>query len=98
MLGRPADDMPEDLAGRLDGFGRPDASLLEAARTMMQAGAALLRAGGAGVFIDNSALAHGGQQWLEMTEDGSPMYPVGRGYAGERQREIAIELILLKIR
>lgn len=32
MLGRPADDMPEDLAGRLDGFGRPDASLLETAR------------------------------------------------------------------
>jgi hypothetical protein len=45
---------------------------LEAARTMMQAGAALVRAGGAGVFIDNSALAHGGQHWLEMTEDGGP--------------------------
>jgi hypothetical protein len=45
---------------------------LAAARTMMQAGAALVRAGGAGVFIDNSALAHGGQLWLEMTEDGSP--------------------------
>jgi len=45
---------------------------MEAARTMMQAGAALVRAGGAGVFIDNSALAHGGGQWLEMTEDGGP--------------------------
>lgn len=45
---------------------------LQAARTMMQAGAALVRAGGAGVFIDNSALAHGGEHWLEMTEDGSP--------------------------
>jgi hypothetical protein len=45
---------------------------MEAARTMMQAGAAMVRAGGAGVFIDNSALAHGGQQWLEMTEDGGP--------------------------
>ena len=45
---------------------------LEAARTMMQAGAAVVRAGGAGVFIDNSALAHGGQDWLEMTEDGGP--------------------------
>src|SRR5262249_48986488 len=31
---------------------------MEAARTMMQAGAALVRAGGAGVFIDNSVLAH----------------------------------------
>jgi hypothetical protein len=45
---------------------------LEAARTMMQAAAAVVRAGGAGVFIDNSALAHGGQQWLEMADDGSP--------------------------
>jgi len=45
---------------------------MEAARTMMQAGAAIVRAGGAGVFIDNSALAHGGQAWLEMTEDGGP--------------------------
>jgi hypothetical protein len=43
-----------------------------AARTMMQAGAAIVRAGGAGVFIDNSTLAHGGQHWLEMTDDGGP--------------------------
>jgi hypothetical protein len=43
-----------------------------AARTMMRAGAALVRAGGAGVFIDNCALAHGGQHWLAMTEDGGP--------------------------
>ncbi|HLW66512.1 MAG TPA: hypothetical protein VKS79_14455 [Gemmataceae bacterium] len=43
----------------------------EAAHTMMKAAAALIRAGGAGVFIDNSGLAHGGQQWLRMTEDGS---------------------------
>ena len=39
---------------------------------MMQAGAAVVRAGGAGVFIDNCTLAHGGQHWLEMTEDGGP--------------------------
>lgn len=45
---------------------------LEAARTMMDAGAAIVRAGGAGVFIDNGALAHGGAAWLEMTEDGGP--------------------------
>jgi hypothetical protein len=45
---------------------------LEAALKTMQAGAAIVKAGGAGVFIDNSALAHGGQGWLEMTEDGSP--------------------------
>jgi hypothetical protein len=45
---------------------------MEAARAMMQAGAAVVRAGGAGVFIDNSTLAHGRQDWLEMTEDGGP--------------------------
>jgi hypothetical protein len=45
---------------------------LDAARRMMEAGAAIVQAGGAGVFIDNSTLAHGGQQWLEMAEDGSP--------------------------
>jgi hypothetical protein len=44
---------------------------LAAARTMMQAGTAIVRAGGAGVFIDNCGLAHGGQNWLEMTEDGN---------------------------
>jgi hypothetical protein len=45
---------------------------MQVARTMMQAGAAVVRAGGAGVFIDNSTLAHGGTNWLEMTEDGGP--------------------------
>jgi hypothetical protein len=45
---------------------------LAAAHKMMQAGAALVQAGGAGVFIDNCALAHGGQNWLEMTDDGGP--------------------------
>lgn len=45
---------------------------LAAARTMMKAAAAVVRAGGAGVFIDNSTVAHGGQQWLAMTDDGGP--------------------------
>lgn len=45
---------------------------LESARWMMLAGAAIVRAGGAGVFIDNCALAHGGQNWIEMAEDGGP--------------------------
>lgn len=43
---------------------------LEAAAAMMRAGAAIVQAGGAGVFIDNSALAHGGADWLAMTDDG----------------------------
>jgi hypothetical protein len=49
----------------------PGGSMQEA-RTMMRAAAAMVRAGGAGVFIDNSGLAHGGRHWLEMTDDGSP--------------------------
>jgi hypothetical protein len=45
---------------------------MDAARTMMRAAATVVRAGGAGVFIDNSALAHGAEHWLAMTEDGGP--------------------------
>lgn len=48
------------------------AGSMDAALAMMQAGAAILKAGGAGVFIDNSALAHGGSDWQAMTDDGSP--------------------------
>lgn len=44
---------------------------MKAARAIIQAAAALVRAGGAGVFIDNSLLAHGGKLWLEIAEDGS---------------------------
>jgi hypothetical protein len=45
---------------------------LQAAHAMMRAAAAILRAGAAGVFIDNCALAHGGENWLAMTDDGGP--------------------------
>lgn len=44
---------------------------LENALAMMRAAAAILHAGGAGVFIDNSGLAHGKEQWLAMLDDGS---------------------------
>jgi hypothetical protein len=44
---------------------------LKSAHRMMQAGAAIIHAGGAGVFIDNSCLAHGAENWLIMTEEGS---------------------------
>jgi len=43
----------------------------EAAQTIMEAASAIIKAGGAGVFIDNCGLAHGGENWLYMTEDGS---------------------------
>ncbi len=43
---------------------------MQAATAMMQGGTAIIRAGGAGVFIDNSGLAHGGGDWIEMAEDG----------------------------
>jgi hypothetical protein len=44
---------------------------LETARTMLDAGAAIVKAGGAGVFNDNSGLAFGGELWLQIAEDGS---------------------------
>jgi hypothetical protein len=53
------------------GLSGPGGSL-DAARRMMEAGAAIVRAGGAGVFNDNSGLAHGGENWLYMTDEGSP--------------------------
>lgn len=53
------------------GLNGPGGSL-EAALTMMQAAAAIVRAGGAGVFVDNSVSAHGGGDWIAMTDDGSP--------------------------
>ena len=71
---RPATD---DELATVDGYtvnvllSGPGGSM-QSARTMMQAAAAVVRAGGAGAFIDNCGLAHGGQNWLEMTEDGSP--------------------------
>jgi hypothetical protein len=40
-----------------------------AALRVMRAAAAVLHAGGAGVFVDNGALAHGGRDWLAMTDE-----------------------------
>src|SRR5581483_7264174 len=71
---RPAAD---DELATVDGYtvnvflSGPGGSL-PSARTMMEAGAAIVRAGGAGVFIDNCGLAHGGRDWLGLAEDGSP--------------------------
>jgi len=45
---------------------------MESALAMMQAGAAVVKAGAAGVFIDNSAMAFGGRDWVAMTDDGGP--------------------------
>ncbi len=46
---------------------------LAAARQMMSAAAAVLATGGAGVFVDNSGIAHGATDWLKLcdsAEDG----------------------------
>lgn len=45
---------------------------LDAARALMRAASVIIRAGASGVFIDNCALAHGGENWLDYTEDASP--------------------------
>src|SRR5262245_33483463 len=71
---RPARDDELAVVARYSvniGLTGPGGSM-ESALTMMQAGAAIGRAGGAGVFNDNSGLAHGGRHWITMTEDGSP--------------------------
>lgn len=70
---RPSDDELAVVARYTVNIGLtgPGGSL-ESALTMMQAGAAIVRAGGAGVFIDNCGLAHGGSLWIEMTDDASP--------------------------
>jgi hypothetical protein len=44
---------------------------LESARGLMRAASAIIQAGGAGVFVDNSGLSHGGENWLYYTDDGS---------------------------
>ena len=71
---RPATDEEQERVNRYTvnmGLMGPGGSI-DAARTMMEAAAAIVQAGGAGVFIDNSALAHGGEMWLDFADDGSP--------------------------
>jgi hypothetical protein len=71
---RPPSDDELEVVSRYTvnvGLTGPGGSV-ESALTMMQAGAAIVRAGGAGVFIDNSGLAHGGSGWIELTDDGGP--------------------------
>ncbi len=41
---------------------------IEAAKQIMKAGAAVLAAGGAGVFVDNSCIAHGATDWLTLLD------------------------------
>lgn len=71
---RPPTREEQETLGRYTvnvGLSGPGGSLA-AALAMMRAAAAIVRAGGAGVFIDNSAVAHGGSDWLAMTDDGGP--------------------------
>ena len=42
---------------------------IEAATQLMTAAAAVLAAGGAGVFVDNSGIAHGATDWLILLSD-----------------------------
>ncbi len=41
---------------------------LESARRLMEGAAAVLAAGGAGVFVDNSGIAHGASDWLTLLD------------------------------
>ncbi|MEX0703957.1 MAG: hypothetical protein WD069_17790 [Planctomycetales bacterium] len=70
---RPATEDELATVGRYTvniGLSGPGGSMGSAV-AMLQAGAAIVRAGGAGVFIDNCGLAHGGGDWVEMADDGS---------------------------
>jgi hypothetical protein len=42
---------------------------IEAAKRIMEAAAAVLAAGGAGVFVDNSGIAHGATDWQTLLSD-----------------------------
>ncbi len=71
---RPATDEERATIGRYTvniALSGPGGSM-EAAQAMLRGGAAIVRAGGAGVFIDNCGLAHGGGDWVDMADDGSP--------------------------
>ncbi len=52
-------------------LGGPGGSLILASEFMRTA-AALIAAGGSGVFVDNSAISHGGEAWTEMAEASPP--------------------------
>jgi hypothetical protein len=42
---------------------------ITAAKQLMEAAAAILAAGGAGVFVDNSGISHGATDWLTLLSD-----------------------------
>jgi hypothetical protein len=61
---------------------------LTAAKQIMAAGAAVLQAGGAGVFIDNCGLAHGASDWLTLfdsADDGGAYWAFVATVRGETE-------------
>ena len=77
---------------------------VEAARAVLRAGAAVVRAGGLGVFVDNCGSTHSPTDWLELADDGGDggvywalvdlvggrrlMYSVGMHCLGRRDVEL----------
>lgn len=63
---------------------------LATARQMLAAGAAVIRAGGAGVFVDNSALSHGATDWITLHEsaDNGGVYWAFVGTSQSRNNEV----------
>jgi len=71
---RPLPDITQQRLNRYTvnvGLVGPGGSM-EAVQRMMRAASVIVEAGGLGVFIDNCALAHTGEDWIRMTEDGGP--------------------------
>jgi hypothetical protein len=61
---------------------------IDAATRIMNAAAVVLHAGGAGVFVDNSGLAHGATDWLTLVEsanDGGVYWAFVSYVRGERE-------------
>ncbi len=67
------------------------AGSMMAAQYMLEASASLIRAGGIGVFIDNSVLAHSGSDWLELAEHRS--HPAAVFYAFVSLAKLGSEIV-----
>jgi len=67
-------------------------NLADATR-IMAAAAAIVRAGGAGVFVDNSGVAHGGRDWLALThpenDETGPIRAFVNAYRDSKKKQIS---------
>ena len=72
----------------------------EAARAMMKAATALVKAGAAGVMVDSSTAAHGPRDWMKLAADGQPggLYWAYVAAAGSREAVYSVGMHCLGLR